>query len=226
MEWQNLAWPPPQDLYTRTQGACGSLALGSLAHPLLPFLLLFSSSLCGWPKSKNKRETAAIKMEKRGGGSGGGGVPKYYQPKSWDGKGKGKRQRGRQPRQTDGSSTTEVWPAVGCRGRCGNPWICSLFTPDGGFWEEKQEHREPVFSFLQLLTNISSPAAAVMKILGKQKSWRECGEMMAGDRSRLQPWLRPLLAVCPGASFLTFLGLSFPNYEIWKLIVPVIQGGW
>lgn len=56
------------------------------------------------------------------------------------------------------------------RGRCGNPWVCSLFTRDGGFWEEKQEHREPVFSFLQLLTNISSPAAAVMKILGKQES--------------------------------------------------------
>lgn len=76
---------------------------------------------------------------------------------------------GRQPRQTD-ISTTEVWPAVGCRGHCRNPWICSLFNPDGGFWEEKQEHREPAFSFLQLLTNISSPAATVMKILGKQKS--------------------------------------------------------
>lgn len=213
--WGGGTWPglTPRACTHELTGACGSLALGSLAHPLLPSLLLFSSFLCGWPKSKNKRERAAVKMENTGGKSGGVGVPKYYQPKCWDGRGKGKRQRGRQPGQTDGSSTTEAWVP---RGRCGNPWVCSLFTRDGGFWEEKQEHREPVFSFLQLLTNISSPAAAVMKILGKQESRRECGEMTAGDRSRLQPWLCPLLAVCPGASY----------YEIRKTIVPAIQEGW
>lgn len=44
---------------------------------------------------------------------------------------------GRQPRQTD-ISTTEVWPAVGCRGHCRNPWICSLFNPDGGFWKKSK----------------------------------------------------------------------------------------
>ena len=120
--WGDGTWPGcPLGAWTHElTGACRSLALESLAHPLLPFLLLFHPSSVGGQKSKNKRERAAIKMEKKG-GSGWGGVPEYYQPKSWDGKGKGKRQRGRQPRQTDGASATEVWPATGCRGTLWEP---------------------------------------------------------------------------------------------------------
>ena len=107
-------------------------------------------------------------MEKRGGGVAGEGCPNTTSQRAEMEKEKARgRGEGSPGRQTAPPLQQKCDLPLGVVGRCGNPWVCSLFTRDGGFWEEKQEHREPIFSFLQLLTNISSPAAAVMKILGK-----------------------------------------------------------
>lgn len=69
MGWQDLVWPPSGacTLTHICQRKSRQMALENGAHPLLPFLLLFSSSLCGWPKSKSKRERAAMRMEKKWG---------------------------------------------------------------------------------------------------------------------------------------------------------------